>query len=243
MSFNKRLKWFSILLTFMGCLIGCSNMNIQRHLVSKNRIEEGQKHSGDAGWYCIKGEKKKPDVDNGYVLGSYKLQVDTNCDLNDIVRNAYKPTNRYSRKIKCNIKLEHPKLSDILVVTRNVPCTITGWRVDTFKRLLDERTGTYVDYPGYISEIWGICERRFLCLPKRYDISFKLSIKCFENQETAAAALAIDRLFSDMCYGLSVSDNIVFNISVQCDYFVGIDVIIITYKGADGKPTMAGLID
>ena len=228
------------LLCFAGCVVERSDRNIQKISCTDNGHQEIQRGVVKSEWHSIKGIKEIVDVSTGRIKKSYKLQIDCDRDLNELIRQANNSCN-IGRKLKCRIRLEHSELSDVLDETRDVPCTMTSRYIEANKRTSDEHTGLSCNYPARVSETWGCGDLRWFRLPKRFDLVFTLSIYCFESKSIAETAIGIDLNDSDRCWGLSVSDNVVCNILIQCDYYVCIDIRIVAYKGADGRCSMAGL--
>ena len=226
------------LLLLVELVAGCFGLDGQKYCDSGTR---GCQRVVDAsGWYCIKGAKTLSDASTEGEKECYKLQIDFDRDLNELVRMA-NDTKNIGRKIKCRIWLKHSGLSDELNVTHVVPCTMTERHIGAIRRPVDDRQGGFVDYPARVSETWGVGDLRWFRAPQRFDLVFTLSIDCYGSKSDADKATAIDLRDSARCEGLSVFDNVVCNIQTQCDYYVCVDVRIITYKGSDGRPSMAGL--
>ena len=215
------------LLSCIGCSHESFNRQMHRESFFSDRRPESELSSPELGWHSIVCKKELIKECDGE---SYKLQIDCDRDINEIVRMA-NAHNNIGRKIVCRIKLEHSELSNTLEVRRDVPCTMTGRHIESYKVPLSDNS--IADYPSSVAETWGVGDLRWFALPRRYDVVFALTISCFENKKEAEKAMAIARDGLAYCHGLSIEDNVICNISTQCDYYVCIDVQIITYRGSD----------
>ena len=189
--------------------------------------------------YSIHGKKDIVDDMTGKVVESYDLQLDFDRDINEIVRQANNRAN-LGKKVKCHIRLKHSELSDVLDATLNVPCTMTGRHVESYKRSIDRDSEKQVTYPASVHETWGWGELRWFRFKRRFDLVFVLDIQCFESKEDAIIAQALDRAASEFCTGYSVSGNVVCNVLTQSDYYVSVTISLIAYKSSDGTPVLLG---
>ena len=131
-------------------------------------------------------------------------------------------------------------LSDVLDETLNVPCTMTGRHVESYKRSIDRDSEKQVTYPASVHETWGWGELRWFRFKRRFDLVFVLEIQCFESKEDAIIAQALDRAASEFCTGYSVSGNVVCNVLTQSDYYVSVTISLIAYKSSNGTPVLLG---
>ena len=239
---NVGLGAFICLLGCAGCVAEDPDGHVQGRSLLADCRQGNDLNRAAPGWHVITGSKKIVDAKTGRVKERYKLQIDCDRDFNELVRRANDPANQ-GDEIKCHLKLEHSDLSAVLEATRQVPCTMTRRYVESFEKSLDEDFKTYTNFPASVRETWGIGDSRWLWFkaPKRFDLIFTLSVVCFESKEDAEKALYIERQAAGYCYGYSVDGNVICNISVQADYWVGVDVQIVTYKSEDGRSLMSDL--
>lgn len=212
----------------LGCECGRLDSAAQWHLTTDDRCSDVRSVSSK-GWYTILGTK-----DN---LAVYRIQVDCDRDLGDVVRRANNREN-LGKKIKCHLRLTHSELSDVLDTTLTVPCTMTCRPVESYKMSTDRDLSAQASYPASVHETWGWGELRWFRFKRRFDLVFVLEIKCFESKEDAIIAQALDSAASEFCTGYSVSGNVVCNVLTQSDYYVSISISLIAYKSSDGTPVL-----
>ena len=177
---------------------------------------DGGRHS-----ICIK--KDIIDDETGKVMKSYDLQLDFDRDINEIVRQANNRAN-LGKKVKCHVRLKHSELSDVLDTIISVPCTMTCQRRTAFGM----RDST--ESINETCETWGYGEVRLLSVRKRFDLTFTFSICCLDSKEASEKVLARGNELAKICRGFSVSNDVFFNVLVQSDYYVALDIHVVTYK-------------
>ena len=170
--------------------------------------------------YSIHGKKDIVDDVTGKVVESYDLQLDFDRDINEIVRQANNRAN-LGKKVKCHVRLKHSELSDVLDTIISVPCTMTCQRCTAFGM---------GDSTESLDETWGYGDVRLLSVRKRFDLTFTFSICCLDSKEESEKVLARGHEGAKRCRGLSVSNNVIFNVLVQSDYYVALDIHVVTYK-------------
>ena len=170
--------------------------------------------------YSIHGKKDIVDDVTGKVVESYDLQLDFDRDINEIVRQANNRAN-LGKKVKCHVRLKHSELSDVLDTIISVPCTMTCQRCTAFGM---------GDSTESLDETWGYGDVRLLSVRKRFDLTFVFGIRCLDSKEASEKVLARGHEGAKRCRGLSVSNNVIFNVLVQSDYYVALDIHVVTYK-------------
>ena len=241
---NKLHIWAGVFIFFSVC-VGCVAELLDRS-VSEHPIQSDGYHNvrvettTNNEWHSITGVKQIIDSTSGRVRKYYKLQLDYDCDLNELVRKANNSDN-LGKKIKCRLKLEHSELSDVFDAMRVASCTMTCKYIKSYKFPMDRDFKVYADHPGWKGETWSAGDGfRFLRLPRRFDLVFTLTVRCFESKDAAEVALAIDRNASAFCEDLSIHGNVACNVLVQWDYFVCVDVWIYAYN-SEGTVLLLGV--
>ena len=70
---------------------------------------------------------------------------------------------------------------------------------------------------------------------KRFDLTFTFSICCLDSKEASEKVLARGNELAKLCRDFSVSNDVLFNVMVQSDYYVSLDINVVTYKDKQVK--------
>lgn len=218
------MRYILTLPTLLALLCGCiSNGSDAVGPSPHGAVPDDGQDERDGKRYSIHGKKDIIDDVTGKVVESYDLQLDFDRDINEIVRQANNRAN-LGKKVKCHIRLKHSELSDVLDKIISVPCTLTCRRGTAFG--MSDSTESIDE----ICETWGYGEVRLLSVRKRFDLTFTFSICCLDSKEASEKVLARGNELAKLCRDFSVSNDVLFNVMVQSDYYVSLDIIVVTYK-------------